>query len=274
MEQDTDRQNQREPVNLGELLTPREKLGQPVKVTCLDCGQEFEARNLGRWTRQYCPACTERVMQEEEAERQQEEREAATSRQRERIFQAKIPELWRNTTFETSDPAINRVAFNRCREYAETFDPRKSNSLYLFSLKYGTGKTHLAACIANYVLHEKKFNVRYQKARDLLLDIRRTYSDRGDLDEAGLLDRVLSFDLLVLDDVGIDQPSQWLVSTYWTVFDRRMEMGLPVVVTANYNLFETEKGMTIGDRIGFGAESRLRKMCGENVIEFKGKDLR
>jgi DNA replication protein DnaC len=213
-------------------------------------------------------------MQEEEAERQQEEREAAASRQRERIFQAKIPELWRNTTFETSDPAINRVAFNRCWEYAETFDPRKSNSLYLFSLKYGTGKTHLAACIANYVLHEKKFNVRYQKARDLLLDIRRTYSDRGDLDEAGLLDRVLSFDLLVLDDVGIDQPSQWLVSTYWTVFDRRMEMGLPVVVTANYNLFETEKGMTIGDRIGFGAESRLRKMCGENVIEFKGKDLR
>lgn len=81
-------------------------------------------------------------------------------------------------------------------------------------------------------------------------------------------------DLLVLDDVGIDQPSQWLVSTYWTVFDRRMETGLPVVVTANYNLFETEKGMTIGDRIGFGAESRLRKMCGENVIEFKGKDLR
>jgi DNA replication protein DnaC len=214
------------------------------------------------------------LIKEEEAERERQEHEAATKRQRDRISQAKIPELWRDTTFETSDPSINRVAFNRCRRYAETFDPKKSPSLYLFSLKYGAGKTHLAACIANYVLLEKKYSVRYQKARDLLLDIRRTYSDRGDVDEAGLLDNVLSFNLLILDDVGIDQPSQWLVSTYWTVLDRRMEMGLPVVVTANYNLFETERGMTIGDRIGFGAESRLRKMCGENVIEFKGKDLR
>lgn len=248
---------------------------QPIKATCLDCGQEFKTRNLGRWTRQYCPACSEKAVQEEEkaeAERRQGEVER---QQRGRISQAKIPELWRNTTFETSDPSINKTAFNKCRRYAETFDPQKSNSLYLFSQKYGTGKTHLVACIANHVIYKKKFSVRYQKARDLLLDIRRTYSDHGDLDEAGLLDRVLSFNLLVLDDMGIDQPSQWLVSTYWTVLDRRMEMGLPVVVTANYNLFETEdKGMTIGDRIGFGAESRLRKMCGENVIEFKGKDLR
>jgi len=253
---------------------PREKIWQPIKVTCINCGQEFEARNMGRWTRHYCETCTEKAQEEEEADREQQEHEAAAKRQRDRIFQAKIPEFWRNTTFETSDSTINRAAFNKCRRYAETFDPRKSSSLYLFSLKYGVGKTHLAACVANYVLHEKGYSVCYQKARDLLLDIRRTYSDRGDLDEAGLLDRVLSFDLLVLDDVGIDQPSQWLVSTYWTVFDRRMEMGLPLVVTANYNLFETANLETIGDRIGFGAESRLRKMCGENVIEFKGKDLR
>lgn len=274
MEQDINRQRQREPVDLERLLTPRERLGLPIKVACLDCGQEFEARDLGRWTRQYCPVCTEKAKKEEEADRECQEHEAAARRQQERIFQAKIPELWQNTTFETSDPAINRAAFNRCKKYAETFHPKKSPSLYLFSLKYGTGKTYLAACIANYVLYVKKYSVRYQKARDLLLDIRHTYSDRGDLDEADLLNRVLFFDLLVLDDVGVDQPSPWLVSTYWTVFDRRMEMGLPVVVTANYNLFETEKGMTIGDRIGFGAESRLRRTCGENVIEFKGKDLR
>jgi len=273
MEQDTNPQNQKELVKLGKLLMPREKMG-PIKVTCIDCGQQFEARNLGRWTRQHCEPCAETARKEDEADQQAYELKVATIQQQNKIFQAKIPEFWRDTTFESSDASINRVAFNKCRRYAEIFDPRKSPSLYLFSLKYGTGKTHLAACIANYVLHEKGYSVRYQKARDLLLDIRRTYSDSGDLDEAELLDRVLSFDLLVLDDVGIDQPSQWLVSTYWTVFDRRMEMGLPIVVTANYNLFETAKLETIGDRIGFGAESRLRKMCGENVIEFKGKDLR
>ena len=42
--------------------------------------------------------------------------------------------------------------------------------------------------------------------RDLLLDIRRTFSDRDDLTEADILDRVLSVQLLLLDDVGVDPP--------------------------------------------------------------------
>ena len=258
--------------NLSRVLTPRQE--NKVRVTCDECGVDFEALNLARWTRRRCDTCIAKMNAEEEAERQEQAREMAEHDQARRIHAARIPAFWKDTTFASSDAGINKGAFVRCRKYAETFNPQTSPSLFLYSEKHGTGKTHLAVCIANHVLHEKKCRVRYQKARDLMLDIRRTYSDKSEGDEADILDTVLAFDLLVLDDVGIGRPSEWLTDTYWTVFDRRLEAGLPVVVTANCPLSGVEGADNLGDRIGFGAAGRLRKMCGENVIEFKGKDLR
>ena len=245
-----------------------------MKVSCQECGEEFEALPLDRWTRRYCGKCVALIEAGQEAERQAESKERTERDQSQRIYQAKVPEIWKGITFDTSDSSIHKLAFTRCRKYAESFSPRQSGSLYLWSDGYGRGKTHLAACIANHVLHVRKYRVRFQKALALLLEIKHTYSDHSQGDESDILDSVLSFDLLILDDVGKGAASQWLTDTYWTVFDRRMEAGLPVVVTANIPLHNAGGGESLGDRIGFGAESRLRKMCGENVIEFKGKDLR
>jgi DNA replication protein DnaC len=124
------------------------------------------------------------------------------------------------------------------------------------------------------VLHIKKARVRYEKASDLLLYIRHTFSDRGTQDESTILNRVLSFDLLILEDVGWDPVSEWIVSTYTKMLDRRLEYLLPIIVTSNLSLEEKEKDVILSDRIGYRAVSRLREMCGDNIIEFKGPDLR
>ena len=213
-------------------------------------------------------------MKEWEEEKAKRTRIEYTRRHNERVLEAMIPKLWKETTFDNSDPSINRMAFSHCLTYAQTFNPATSKSLYLFSRNNGTGKTHLAVCIANYVVRERACRVRFQKARDLMLDIRKTYSDQGTESEAGIYNKVLGYDLLILDDVGVDRPSEWLWATYWTVVDRRMEAGLPMVVTANYSLNIPEKDVCLSDRIGPGAVSRLRQICGDNVYEFKGKDLR
>ena len=67
--------------------------------------------------------------------------------------------------------------------------------------------------------------------------------------------------LLVLDDVGVDPPSQWLSATYWTVFDRRLEWQLPVVVTTNRHLEAPQGQVCLADRIGTGGVSRLIELC-------------
>jgi DNA replication protein DnaC len=195
------------------------------------------------------------------------------TRYREMIVLARIPPKWRETTFANSNPDLNPRAFKIAKQYAEKFS-KQSPSLIFYSPGNGTGKTHLVACIANYALHELRVPVIFKKARDLMLDIRRTFSDRGDLTEADILDRVLSVQLLILDDVGVDPTSQWLQATYWTVFDRRLEWQLPVVVTTN-KPFEAPAGyVSLGDCIGEGAVSRLIELCQGNVIDMTGPDLR
>ena len=226
---------------------------------------------MGLATARYCRKCgEERERREQESERIEQ---LELSRYREMIALARIPPKWRQTTFDNSNPDLNPRAFKLAKRYAETFNAQ-SPSLVFYSPGNGTGKTHLAACIANYTLHEKRLSVLFEKARDLMMDIRRTFSDRGELTEADILDRVLSVQLLVLDDVGVDPTSQWLQATYWTAFDRRLEWQLPVVVTTN-KPFETPQGETsLADRIGPGAASRLLGLCGGNVIDMSGLDLR
>jgi len=189
------------------------------------------------------------------------------------IALARIPPKWKEMTFDSSNAGLNPRAFKIAKRYAERFNTW-SPSLVFYSPGNGTGKTHLAACIANYVLHEKRLPVLFIKARDLMLDIRRTFSDRGDMTEADILDRVLSVQLLVLDDVGVDPPSQWLHATYWTVFDRRLEWQLPVIVTTNKLLEASQGEVCLADHIGDGAVSRLIELCQGNVIDMVGPDLR
>lgn len=248
------------------------QLGQKVKRMCPECVEEFEATNLGPATAQYCPKCAaERARRQEEAERLATEAQEQ-ARYRELVAFAGIPPKWKGVTFSNSNPDLNPRAFKMAKRYAENFTA-DSPSLVFYSPGNGTGKTHLAACVANYILHEKRLPVLFKKARDLMLDIRRTFSDRGDMTEADILDRVLSVRLLVLDDVGVDPPSQWLRATYWTVFDRRLEWQLPVVITTNKPL-EAEGELSLGDFIGQGAVSRLIELCQGNVIDVFGPDLR
>jgi len=199
----------------------------------------------------------------------------AEARYRGLVAQARIPKLWREVTFENSDPNIRKAAFKAAKRYAENFSA-ESGTLVFYSEGYGCGKTHLAICVANHVLHHFRRPVLFKKARDLLLEIRRTFSEEGTETEAGILDQVLSVELLVLDDVGVDNPSPWLESTYWTIFDRRLEWQLPTIVTANYPLdAEAEAGeVSLGDRIGYGALSRLIQLCQGNFVDMSGPDLR
>jgi len=236
----------------------------------MNCGHEFNA--IAELKRQYCDPCS--ILQAHREEEDMRAREAALmeARYRELVARAGIPPRWRDVTFSNSDGGLQGEAFRVTQLYAEHFS-RDSGSLVLYSRGFGTGKTHLAICIANYVLHYLRRAVLFKKARDLMLDIRRTFSDR-EVTEADILDQVLSVELLVLDDVGMDPPSQWLEATYWTVFDRRLEQQLPVVATTNYALEPQGKEVGLGDRIGYGALSRLLQLSDGRVIELKGPDLR
>ena len=61
---------------------------------------------------------------------------------------------YRNKTFENFVvDEKNNKAYELCKSYAESFGPNSGN-LFLFSGTPGTGKTHLACAITNYLLKQ------------------------------------------------------------------------------------------------------------------------
>ena len=263
--------NRREQRDLSSISEVLANLGKKINRICQECGEEFEVANLGRAIRIYCDKCSGEKAKQEEAREEAARQAEAESRYRQLIAFAQIPPKWKDVTFDNSNPDLYPRQFKIAKRYAERFNTQ-SPSLVFYSPGNGTGKTRMAACIANYVLHQKKMPILFKKARGLMLDIRRTFSDKGEMTEADILDSALSVQLLVLDDVGVDPPSQWIHGTYWTVFDRRLEWQLPVIITTN-KPFEGA-GETLGDRIGEGAVSRLVELCAGNVIDMTGPDLR
>lgn len=189
--------------------------------------------------------------------------------QRDRIKRARIPLDFQDVRFENSNLKIHPGAFHACENYAQGFSV-SSPSLIIYSEVFGSGKTHLASCIANYLLHDRHLDVRFVKARDILLEIRSTYVRGARENENEVLNRMLSATVLVIDDLGVDSPTEWTAETFWSLFDRRQESRLPVIVTTNCEPVDE----SLGARIGRGALSRLIGLCGNNIITFKGKDLR
>jgi DNA replication protein DnaC len=234
-------------------------LGKKVGRVCLDCGDEFEATNLGPATANYCRKCAAARSERQEAAERESRRQAEEQRRLELLRLANLPPKWRDVTFDNSDPQLQPKAFKFAKKYAENFTT-ESPSVIFYSNINGTGKSHLAACILNYVMKEKRIPVRWEKARDVMLQLRRTFSDL-EVSEASVIDRISFVKLLVLDDVGRDPASQWIHTTYWQLLDRRLEWNLPVVITANLLIDGGPNDLTLGERIGEGAVSRLRSLC-------------
>ena len=144
---------------------------------------------------------------------------------------------------------------------------------------YGTGKTHLAAAIALQLI-EAGVPVICKTSIDLLTDIKRSF-DSHDISEDSVLRAYKEVDLLVIDDLGKEQVTEWSISTLYNILNDRYEDMRPTIITTNFGsddliAVETPKGSN-GSRIK-AIVSRLREvstvltMVGEDYRSYEGED--
>ncbi|XWK52602.1 hypothetical protein RBB78_01825 [Tunturiibacter empetritectus] len=130
--------------------------------------------------------------------------------------------------------------------------------------------------------------------KELLENLRSTYSGRHAGAEAEMLKTVITCDLLVLDDLGDITPSDWSWDTTSYILSSRYNEDRSTIITSNLPnkppsiafdesvdhfaseaAQEAQKAMnrrTLGDRIGDRIWSRLQEMC--VVVEMQGEDFR
>ena len=148
-------------------------------------------------------------------------------------------------------------AFNLARNFAQTL-----KGWILISGRYGCGKTHLAAAIANEALKNGTPTL-FLTVPDLLDWLRASYSSPTSSFEERF-DEIRNYPLLVLDDFGTQNATPWAQEKLFQIINHRYINRLPTVVTSNLDLD------------GFEGRIRSRLMDPEVVtkVEINAPDYR
>lgn len=156
-----------------------------------------------------------------------------------------------------------------CAEYVN--DVLGGLGLYICG-PIGTGKTHLASSIAKG-LCDSLVNVRITSTLDILADIRSSFGTKS-FDEDDVFRSLSKCGVLVIDDLGKEAPTEWVLSMLYRVVNDRYDNLKPMVVTSNYRKSELAKRLAGGGpaETSVAIVSRLSEMC--RTVELSGADRR
>jgi DNA replication protein DnaC len=131
-------------------------------------------------------------------------------------------------------------AYNQSRYFAET---RKG--WLVLSGKFGCGKTHLAAAIANFAV-DIGMPTLFLTVPDLLDNLRFSYDNPESTFESRF-DEIRNAPLLIMDDFGTQNATEWAQEKLFQILNFRYINKLPLVITTNLMLEEMEP--RIGSRL-------------------------
>lgn len=271
----------------------------PKAETCQFCGAALyyygivaigHKRRVLKWMDQPERCCCPKaqVYWQKYDEKLRAEEEARERHAEQDRIQRKIAKLMRNSGIRgrfqqrTFDRFVvnekNAKAFQAAKWYAEHFSDmlpstdargnvrspaKERNGLFIVG-SYGTGKTHLATAIANSLIRDG-MPVICMTMIDLLARIKSTFDANDEATEADVMRVYCDVPLLVIDDLGSEQPTEWGISKIYAIVNARYEAFMPVVVTTNYTGKELIRRMTPsapGDsRNAEKTLDRLKEMC-------------
>ena len=197
-----------------------------------------------------------------------EKQQAAESRQK---HLEKVEDLKRRGF---TDPAMRNWTFEHdngrnpqtetARFYVESWETMQAENIgYLFWGGVGTGKSYLAACIAN-ALMEKEVAVCMTNFATILGDLAASFEGRNEY-----ISRLCSYPLLILDDFGMELGTEYGLEQVYSVIDSRYRSGKPLIATTNLTLEELQHPQ---DTPHARIYDRLTSMCAP--VRFTGSNFR
>ncbi len=156
----------------------------------------------------------------------------------------------------------NKKVFNNLINYSEKLVNNIEKKGVILVGNNGVGKTHLACSIANRFI-EKGIPVIYGTLINLLAELRNSYEIDNNISEMEIIKLYENVDLLIIDDLGKEKPSEWGLEKLFTIINSRYENNLPVIITTNYNQNSLIKRLSINEELETAKSiiSRLYEMC-------------
>lgn len=210
---------------------------------------------------------------------EQERRQKAFDERVKAVFDKScLPKRFLSRTFDSFNRTneVQIKAYSKAIEYNEKFKEFEEigQGLYICG-SFGTGKTHLAVAVGISLLN-KGINVIFKTAGDILEDIRKTFDeDYEGINSYAVLDIYRSCELLIIDDLGKEKPTEFSVTSLFSIINSRYENMKPTIITSNFSLDNLPKALTPakGDiSTAQSIASRLRESC--DIINMTWDDFR
>ena len=201
------------------------------------------------------------------------------------IDAARIPPRYQECLFENFATLRENPKLGRAKTMASRFveDYPVVDCGLLILGPCGVGKTHLAVSIIRaLIVHHGTCCVFYD-FRELLKEIQSSFNPVVQNSEWQILEPVLQSDVLLLDDLGAERPTEWVRDTFAYIINHRYNQKRTTIITSNFEDGESALRVrgdgkrvavedTLADRIGYRLRSRLYEMC--KVIKIPGDDFR
>lgn len=185
------------------------------------------------------------------------------TRRKQRVAAARVPKRYIHCTLQNFHD-LGNIGLSRARkQIAEFVDcwPADDRGLLLMG-GCGVGKTHLAvAAILEIVAQDKPGKLLFANFQDLVQEIQATFDANSPINKSEILSPLLDADLLVLDELGAQKPTQWVQDTLYYIINSRYNDVKATIFTTNY-LDETARPgeEKLEERIGQRLASRLYTM--------------
>src|ERR1700758_5340364 len=151
----------------------------------------------------------------------------------------------------------------------------------------GGGKTHLAVAALKELIQRGHGGL-FCDYRELLKEIQASYNPASESTEMRILEPIRTAEILVLDDLGANKPSDWVRDIVAVVLNARYNENRTTIITTNYldnpvsegeatrlpsgKLVPPTREDSLEQRIGTRIRSRLFEMC--RTVEIYAPDFR
>lgn len=229
---------------------------QTTMEKCKNCGQPVNKKIVLLGKERIVPVackCRKEEFQQRKIKDENEEKKNRLNRlMSNSLMQGEVlKKSFENWDFTKGSKKMHGIAF----KYTENFNMAKKNNLGLLIYgEPGNGKSYMSFCIANRLLN-KGYPVVCTSIDGLLNRIKQSFNRWGSEGENEILNSLVNADLLILDDLGTENKSEWGVSKVYNIIDARYRSNLPLIITTNLTVLELE------NIYGKRTIDRINEMC-------------
>jgi DNA replication protein DnaC len=249
---------------------------EPTLVPCTRCNNagwtrkdEYGAQTGYRSVLVPCPACI--------GGRRAKQSEVRQAQLVERLFGgSQIPYKAETWTFESYPREGDQHAKALVEHFVGNHANENKRGLYL-SGHMGRGKTGLAICALKAFIRMGYLSL-FVSTPDLMDRLRATFGQTAEESQDELLKVITEVPFLVLDDMGVEKPTTYVLEKFYLIVDKRQSRGLYTVFTSNMSTSDLEAYWRPVDvpegkfHAGMRIVERIREYC--SGVSFRGGNLR